>query len=264
MGGNSSRQLVESVTNITTETLTQVLQSSKSVTDFSQILNVDCTELKKAMMDKYESCLHTYYKKSTDDIKSLCGVYVDPAAFGCGDVEDVDLDAFISVDISEQQIQDISSKMENSLEKNLIAKLKVENSALSINNNVENNIRDVTNAVMKVINQNKNEIFTDVKGAQIINVAGGNVKGVRMHQTINTVKNIVQNSKSVFEAVQKAKIAIEAEASVKTTLIDTNILIFISLILGGLVLLLFLFVYVIKPALFGSKKRVAEAETDDD
>lgn len=268
MGNKTSATVIQtSITNIITSTIVNSLQSESSVLNVSQNVVIDCTETRKNIMDEYSRCIDKYKSQcnSTSNQLSDCDASalrlceaLSPANLVCSG-ENISLKNTINVNITTDQISNISSQLENKLKESLKSIVDQTNTGLIGSNvNSDTKITSVVNAVMQTVLNVAIESMQKSDFSQDVNIRDGNGKFITLENTTDIIKKTVQNSSAVTTAISDLSKTMESSITQVGGFDIWTIVILISIILGVFIILL-VFWYI-----FSKKKDKNNSKSNND
>jgi hypothetical protein len=217
------------------------------VLNVRQNVLIDCTKTRNNIMDEYSRCIDKYKIQcnSTSNKLSECDASalrlceaLSPANLVCSG-ENITLKNTVNVNISTEQLSNISSQVANKLTESLNSIVDQTNTGLLGSNvNADTEINSLVNAVMQTVLNVAIESIQKSDFSQDINILDGNGKFITLENTTDIIKTTVQKSAVVATAISDLSKKMESSVTQVGGFDIWTIVILLCFIIGVFIILL--------------------------
>lgn len=199
---------ISSITDQVTSIISTSMQEAGNFVSFDQSFTLDCSDFADALAANLKQCMETNKDKSQADQWTICGLLLSP--YSCT-ADTVTLNQIINVNLSTDQITQVSTTIQNSLKSSLQSNIQGLVGAFAFSDKTNLSIESLSSEASYVVQNNIQTVYSSMKGKQLIHFKGGTYSYITVSQTADQFKTYFQKDTTFTTQLNNVIVSISAD-----------------------------------------------------
>lgn len=199
---------VSNITDAVNSIITTCMQEAGDFVSFDQSFTLDCSDFAAELAANLKECMETNKNRSPADQWTICGLLLDP--YSCT-ADSVKLNQLINVNLSPDQINQVSTTIKNTLSSSLQSNIQGNTGAFSISDKTSISITNLSKEAAYVVQQNIQDVYSSMKGKQVIHFKNGTYSYITLSQTADKFDSYFQNDTTFTTLLNSVIVNISAD-----------------------------------------------------